>query len=561
MSDRSRSIAVPATLIAIATAARLVSLHALHPLNWDEIEFFRATDWVRQGLVPYRDFWEHHTPLQWFLFAPVEALVHSPGAAAIIAMRWAQLPLWVATFWLINVLMRDAGVTPFARWAAMAVPLTSTFFMLPAVEYRVDVLGIALLILALVLLQRMDRGVVYALAAGAAFALGGFANLRMGPVIVVLMLLTQITRLHDRKWGGSRRAYWIFAGAAATTALGALYFVVTRSFGDAVRHAWRENYVADRLAENVPTMFVHRIVAPFGLRLVRPGGGPPFTWSGVDIGGMLLVALAIAGAVRVIRTRFRAPDEMFFVAAAIVVNSLFIAAMKTVFNYHLEVVAVVAVPLIASEIERIRRQQVVVAMLIAATLLNVAVALFRGKEDDLAYQDTIMTEADRRTPEDSAVFDGAGWALHRKPAYRYWFLRNLVRQLERHGYFETYRPEQMLTQPPAAIITDHDTRRSVGSPSRITCRFGATSGCRDSVRDCRPEPQRHGSRRPKATIAFSRRSVWRRIRGSASLSGSGPIRRFDRRRRIRAATSHLPSTMRRPAATCFTCARGRMSWR
>src|SRR5437773_11332907 len=125
----------------LAVAARLLQLQGLHPLVWDEIEFFRATDWVRRGLVPYRDFWEHHTPLQWFLFAPVTALTHSPGVSAILLMRWAQLPLWIVGFILLRGWMRRAGVSEFAAWSAIALVLCSTFFMLPAVEYRVGVLG------------------------------------------------------------------------------------------------------------------------------------------------------------------------------------------------------------------------------------------------------------------------------------------------------------------------------------------------------------------------------------------------------------------------------------
>src|SRR5436853_4325292 len=171
-----RATALLGGISLLSAAARLLQLQGLHPLQWDEVEFFRATDWVRQGLVPYRDFWEHHTPLQWFLFAPVAALTRSPGVGAILLMRWAQLPLWIATFWLMNVWMRDAGVGRPYRWAALAVPLTSSFFMLPAVEYRVDVLGCALVAAGLVLLRRSP------FAAGAAFALAGFANLRLGPV-------------------------------------------------------------------------------------------------------------------------------------------------------------------------------------------------------------------------------------------------------------------------------------------------------------------------------------------------------------------------------------------
>ncbi|HYU26581.1 MAG TPA: hypothetical protein VEO74_15325, partial [Thermoanaerobaculia bacterium] len=148
MEDR-RGIALPATLIALSVAARLAQLQWLHPLQWDEVEYFRATDWVRQGLVPYRDFWEHHTPLQWFLFAPFTALVHPPGVASVVALRWAQLPLWIAAFALLAAWMRGAGIPRVARWAAMALALTSSLFMLPAVEFRVDVVAGMLLLLGL----------------------------------------------------------------------------------------------------------------------------------------------------------------------------------------------------------------------------------------------------------------------------------------------------------------------------------------------------------------------------------------------------------------------------
>ena len=59
-----RGTALLPIIALLAIAARLLQLQGLHPLVWDEIEFFRATDWVWRGLVPYRDFWEHHTPLQ-----------------------------------------------------------------------------------------------------------------------------------------------------------------------------------------------------------------------------------------------------------------------------------------------------------------------------------------------------------------------------------------------------------------------------------------------------------------------------------------------------------------
>jgi len=147
--------AVVRLLIAVtiaAAAVRFLAILGLHPLNWDEIEFFRATDWVRQGLVPYRDFWEHHTPLQWYLFAPFAAMTTTPGAAAIVWMRIAQVPLWVATFWFTNVWMKRSGLGAVGRWTSIAIACCSSLLMLAAVEYRVDVLGCAVYLAALVLL-------------------------------------------------------------------------------------------------------------------------------------------------------------------------------------------------------------------------------------------------------------------------------------------------------------------------------------------------------------------------------------------------------------------------
>ncbi|HKB79907.1 MAG TPA: hypothetical protein VKH35_09350 [Thermoanaerobaculia bacterium] len=452
-----KAIRLVMAAIAASVGARLVSLQALHPLNWDEIEFFRATDWVRQGLVPYRDFFEHHTPLQWFVFGPITALTHSAGVDAVLTMRWAQVPLWIAIFVLIQVWMIDERLSPFARWAAMAFPLTSTLFMLPAVEYRVDVLAGGLLIAALVCIQRMERSVWYALAAGAALCLSGFANLRMGPVLVLTMLMARIIDFPKRRWGGNARANWIFAGAAGMFALCSIYFLATRSAATAFRHLIVDNFLADKWAvPPIAHMMLHRLVAPFGFHLAP--GQAPFTPSTVDPGGIVVVVAGTAAMIHLLVSRRRTPDALFFLAFVQITNLLFIGAMKFVFNYHLVIAAALMVPLLASEIERFPNAKAVLALIAVTAVVNVAVALFRGKEADLGYQDTIMQALDSRTPPGSAVWDSVGWALHRRPAYRYWFLREIVVVLERHGIFPTYTPADMIRNPPAAVVPDWDTR-------------------------------------------------------------------------------------------------------
>lgn len=456
----ARGTALLRIVALLSVIARLLQLQGLHPLVWDEIEFFRATDWVRRGLVPYRDFWEHHTPLQWFVFAPVTALTNSPGVSAILLMRWAQLPLWIIAFVLLRGWMRRAGISSFGAWTALALVLCTTLFMLPAVEYRVDVLGSVFYIAALVCLQRIGDSPKFAFFGGALLCLAGLANLRLGPLTILTLLLVRIVRTRDRAWGGSPRANWCFAGATATFAAACAYFAATHSARLAWQRVWSDNSISVGFEQAVPWMFVHRFAIAFGVRL--SGAGPLFQLSAIDPGGMAILIIGAIGLVRAMRG-FRAPGDDFFLAFVQIANLLFIAAMKYIFNYHLEMVVLMMAPLVAIEIDRFAatdsRRRAVIALVIVAAAVNIAAAVFRGKESDTVYEDFVMREVDRRTPPTSKVFDSVGWPLHRDPAYRYWFLRPNVFVMEEHKLFESYTIADVLRDPPGAVIADYDLRR------------------------------------------------------------------------------------------------------
>lgn len=430
-------------LLAISAALlRLIPLQWLHPLQWDEIEFFRATDWVRQGLVPYRDFWEHHTPLQWFLFAPVSALTSSPGADAIVFMRWAQLPLWAAAFYFVFRLMRD--FPPFARWSAIAAVVASSMFMTPAIEYRIDTAGCALYIAALFFHRRP-------ILCGALLSLAGIANLRLGPLLAATAILLALIDLDEKRWRVQiKRALLTGIGVLIPLAIAAIYFVRTDSWRQLYRHVWFENYLGDRFAADIPGGFTHRLLLPFGVRILGSERG--FEPTGVDPGGVIILVLGALGLVLALRN-WRRPDLLFTIAALQIVNIAFIARMKFVFHYHLEIVVMLMLPLIALGLARIARREVVVAMLAVAWCMNLFAAVFRGKEMDRLYQDLIMREVHARTAPGDKVFDGIGWALRREPAYRFWFLPDLTRQLVRHGYATAYAAHEL----PAAVIADFNS--------------------------------------------------------------------------------------------------------
>jgi hypothetical protein len=424
-------------LTAIAAVARLANLLWLHPLNWDELEYFHATDRVRQGLVPYRDFWEHHSPLQWFVFAPFSAFARAEGVWPVVFMRLVQVPLWIATFVLLARWMGKRGIAPWARWASIVLALCSSFFMLAAVEYRIDALGCFLIVLALVLFDE------HPFAAGAAIALAGFANIRFGPLLACAMVAIVITR--------RRRALAPVAGAAVATALCVAYFVATHSAAIAWQYVWTDNYLADALAPATIHPFLRRLAVPLGAIHWSPFA---FSFASVEPATIIILIAGLIGTIRALWRR-----DLFFVLAILqIVNVLFIAKMKFVWNYHFGAVVILALPFVAMELERIRSRQLVVALLVLASCVNIFGSLFRGKEADFAYQDAIMRDVHRVAPAGTKVFDGAGWALRREPAYRHWFLRGIVNVLEANGRFPRYGASEMALNPPAAIITDNGVR-------------------------------------------------------------------------------------------------------
>jgi len=53
----------------------------------DELEHLRASRFVSQGQIPYRDFFEHHHPLLWFFFSPFFAFLPYSNITALYAAK------------------------------------------------------------------------------------------------------------------------------------------------------------------------------------------------------------------------------------------------------------------------------------------------------------------------------------------------------------------------------------------------------------------------------------------------------------------------------------------
>lgn len=431
-------------LIGCLAAWALINLQWGRAIAWDEVEFLRATDWIRQGQVPYRDFFEHHAPLTWFLMAPLEALRHGPGVDPVLWLRWMQVPLWGMAIWRVNIWMREGGGSSWSRYLALGCLLGTPFFVFNAIEYRVDTLGTLLVILAL---DRFRRpGLRQACLAGGLLTASVLANLRFGPLAVTMALAASSLDSEAGRWCfRPRRLGAVLGGAAIALVPWLLYLAVTHSFWD----MWHWCVIANAVTS--ASVSASRDFVPYLWY-------PISNW---DLPGVLLELGMVAGGWQVVRG-FRKPGFIHLVLLTQVANLIFVWVMKVQYLYHFELILCLAVPFLAIEADRIAALKAgsrVLAwagpgVLAFAITVNGSTLASANNHPTMAYQDEVLREAARLAPSGSTVLDGCGWLLDSKPAYRFWFLPVLARVLYLRHQVAPYTLEDMRKDPPALVIAN-----------------------------------------------------------------------------------------------------------
>lgn len=418
-------------LVAVAAAWIAALIQVGQPLGWDELEYFRAARWVSEGQVPYRDFWEHHPPLQWFLFAPVAALMDGPGAGAVVAMRWAQAALSTGAFALLFALMRRGGVPRSAGLMATALILASPTFFRSAIEFRVDVLGnlayLGGLLLACGAMRRWN-----AVAFGAVMSAAVLANMRLAPLVVITAVIILFWRAEERRWGWNGSALWIAAGVGGMVAVFLGWLQLSGAFPGFLEGVIEYNRATGDVLD-VDTFFV-TLFAPI--------------WA-LDVAGVLFWLGGVVGMILAFR-EIRSPGPLQIAAVLLIASVGTVAALQVHYPYHFQNAWLLLLPLAAAAISRFERWgELTTAVAPVAIVLNLLTLAGGGFGNEMRYQDEVMRAADRLTRPDEAVWDGTGYALRRPPAYRYWFFPTGLRFLAADGKVEPYEPQR---DPPAAIV-------------------------------------------------------------------------------------------------------------
>lgn len=106
-------------------------------LNTDEIEHIHASWLVWSGKVPYTDFFEHHNPLLWYLFAPITGLMFDNINVYYVSRCLTFAAVGTSWWFIYKIMTRWFGV--WQSWlAALLLFCCSDYVSRNFVEFRPD---------------------------------------------------------------------------------------------------------------------------------------------------------------------------------------------------------------------------------------------------------------------------------------------------------------------------------------------------------------------------------------------------------------------------------------
>lgn len=437
---------VLATLVLLDSMAFVVLRLVSAPLGWDEIEYLRATEWVREWRLPYRDFFEHHMPLLWYLAAPFASGIDTDPIGVGLRLRWLAALAWVATAALILVLARRGRASWPVAAAALAAMLGSVHVSSRLVEFRVDAPMNVLYVAGLVIAERAlaSRSAKPFFFAGLLFGLGCLASQRLVPAAILTTLL-YVASAEEGRWGFNRRALALVAGGAASAASAVLSFGLAGGLSE----LWWHNVTLNlefgrrlRVVSDVHSAWYWLVSFP-----AQELGDPLFLL-------FLFGGLAALGAT--LRQTRRATLRAR-VLALVVIQLAVAASFAEPFSYQHETLWWLLVPLVALAwpVDRSRSLSICFALVVLAGTLarqvRVPWAFLSACQE---RQRQALAEVQAHAAPGDVVWDGAGYSFGRKPAYRYWFLTTLVPVLARSSFIPKFGLDAFQTAAPAVVVVD-----------------------------------------------------------------------------------------------------------
>ncbi|HTA90359.1 MAG TPA: hypothetical protein VK745_12305 [Polyangiaceae bacterium] len=215
-----------AGLAALMAWVEVTRLSLFKRFSIDEFQYAHAAWLVRDGKLPYRDFFEFHFPLPYLSYS----FFVNDSPASIAHLRLFMLAVFALTSFGLYRINRELG--PALALTAPIVAATTTPFVFFATEIRPDAVAFGLFLFALSLLFPAPVGRARAFAVGVLWLLALFATQKAiiysAPLGAVLLLnaLRRRSRAHLLESLGH-----LLLGCLLIALGIALYFAVTHSAG------------------------------------------------------------------------------------------------------------------------------------------------------------------------------------------------------------------------------------------------------------------------------------------------------------------------------------------
>jgi hypothetical protein len=177
-------------LIAAGIVVRVLAILHLR-VNTDEPQHLHVAWAWTQGLLPYRDVFDNHTPLFSLLMSPWLSLA-GERPDIVVVMRLAMVPLVLIALGATWIVARRLFSPRVALWA-VALAAVNPEFMRASVEYRTDQLWMAswLSALAVLVSGRPSRG--RALAAGSLLGVAVATSMKTSLLLVSMVVAVVAT--------------------------------------------------------------------------------------------------------------------------------------------------------------------------------------------------------------------------------------------------------------------------------------------------------------------------------------------------------------------------------
>lgn len=235
-------------------ALALLALRVLYAytlkVNSDEPQHLHVAWQWAQGWLPYRDFFDNHTPLFHMLYAPLLAML-GERSDIVFLMRLGMLPLYAGSLWLVWFMGSRLWSPRVGLAAAALIGLQPTYFQL-SLQFRTDNLW-ALLWLAMMAVLvsgklRFGRGLVAGVLAGAALATSMKSLLLFGTAALAALIVYGMLAIRSGQWRRClplRGLAGFGIGVVLVPALLAAWFATHGAWSAMLYGLFEHNVVAD----------------------------------------------------------------------------------------------------------------------------------------------------------------------------------------------------------------------------------------------------------------------------------------------------------------------------